>query len=64
MADCVRTKTFREAQHLLIEVRFWTCDASGEVFGLDQPIAFRLLGSVRSLQALEGNSVLHLAFRI
>lgn len=33
------------------------CDcqiASGEVFGPDQPIALKLLGSERSLQALEG----------
>lgn len=28
--------------------------ASGEVFGPDQPIALKLLGSERSLQALEG----------
>lgn len=28
--------------------------ASGEVFGPDQPIALKLLGSERSIQALEG----------
>lgn len=28
--------------------------ASGEVFGPDQPIALKLLGSERSFQALEG----------
>jgi hypothetical protein len=28
--------------------------ASGEVFGQDQPIALKLLGSERSFQALEG----------
>lgn len=28
--------------------------ASGEVFGSDQPIALKLLGSERSFQALEG----------
>lgn len=32
--------------------------ASGEVFGPDQPIALRLLGSERSIQALEGMSPL------
>lgn len=31
--------------------------ASGEVFGPDQPIALKLLGSERSLQALEGMSL-------
>ncbi|PHT64307.1 Malate dehydrogenase [NADP], chloroplastic [Capsicum chinense] len=36
------------ANHLLFKI------ASGEVFGPDQPIALRLLGSERSLQALEG----------
>lgn len=30
--------------------------ASGEVFGLDQPIALKLLGSERSIQALEGKT--------
>jgi len=28
--------------------------ASGEVFGPDQPVALKLLGSERSIQALEG----------
>ncbi|CAN4126572.1 unnamed protein product [Withania somnifera] len=36
------------ANHLLFKL------ASGEVFGPDQPIALRLLGSERSIQALEG----------
>ncbi|GAB4836389.1 Malate dehydrogenase, cytoplasmic [Ancistrocladus abbreviatus] len=36
------------ANHLLFKL------ASGEVFGPDQPIALRLLGSERSFQALEG----------
>ncbi|CAO2169965.1 unnamed protein product [Urochloa humidicola] len=36
------------ANHLLFQL------ASGEVFGQDQPIALKLLGSERSLQALEG----------
>ncbi|XP_055830300.1 malate dehydrogenase [NADP], chloroplastic [Solanum dulcamara] len=36
------------ANHLLFKL------ASGEVFGADQPIALRLLGSERSIQALEG----------
>nr|XP_048326558.1 malate dehydrogenase [NADP], chloroplastic isoform X2 [Ziziphus jujuba var. spinosa] len=36
------------ANHLLFKL------ASGEVFGPDQPIALKLLGSQRSLQALEG----------
>ncbi|GMH13290.1 hypothetical protein Nepgr_015131 [Nepenthes gracilis] len=36
------------ANHLLFKL------ASGEVFGLDQPIALKLLGSERSFQALEG----------
>ncbi|ONK79470.1 uncharacterized protein A4U43_C01F6690 [Asparagus officinalis] len=36
------------SNHLLFKL------ASGEVFGLDQPIALKLLGSERSLQALEG----------
>lgn len=31
--------------------------ASGEVFGPNQPIALKLLGSQRSIQALEGMSV-------
>uniref|UniRef100_A0A453RU17 Malate dehydrogenase n=1 Tax=Aegilops tauschii subsp. strangulata TaxID=200361 RepID=A0A453RU17_AEGTS len=36
------------SNHLLFKL------ASGEVFGQDQPIALKLLGSERSLQALEG----------
>ncbi|TVU50304.1 hypothetical protein EJB05_01671 [Eragrostis curvula] len=36
------------SNHLLFQI------AAGEVFGLDQPIALRLLGSERSFQALEG----------
>ncbi|KAG5004657.1 hypothetical protein AAZX31_10G187100 [Glycine max] len=36
------------ANHLLFKL------ASGEVFGPDQPIALKLLGSERSIQALEG----------
>jgi hypothetical protein len=32
--------------------------ASGEVFGQDQPIALKLLGSERSFQALEGERFL------
>ncbi|XP_078445991.1 lactate/malate dehydrogenase family protein [Wolffia australiana] len=36
------------SNHLLFKL------ASGEVFGMDQPIALRLLGSERSRQALEG----------
>jgi hypothetical protein len=32
--------------------------ASGEVFGQDQPIALKLLGSERSFQALEGETLL------
>ncbi|CAA6673323.1 unnamed protein product [Spirodela intermedia] len=36
------------SNHLLFKL------ASGEVFGLDQPIALKLLGSERSIQALEG----------
>ncbi|KMZ62894.1 Malate dehydrogenase (NADP(+)), Malate dehydrogenase [Zostera marina] len=36
------------SNHLLFKL------ASGEVFGYDQPICLRLLGSERSLQALEG----------
>ncbi|CAI0410840.1 unnamed protein product [Linum tenue] len=36
------------SNHLLFKL------ASGEVFGPDQPIALRLLGSERSIQALEG----------
>ncbi|CAD5191715.1 unnamed protein product [Musa acuminata subsp. malaccensis] len=36
------------SNHLLFKL------ASGEVFGSDQPIALKLLGSKRSFQALEG----------
>ncbi|KAK4734011.1 hypothetical protein R3W88_008272 [Solanum pinnatisectum] len=36
------------ANHLLFKL------ASGEVFGSDQPVALKLLGSERSIQALEG----------
>ncbi|KAL8533198.1 hypothetical protein ACS0TY_009444 [Phlomoides rotata] len=36
------------SNHLLFKI------ASGEVFGPDQPVALKLLGSERSLQALEG----------
>ncbi|GMN20340.1 hypothetical protein TIFTF001_048735, partial [Ficus carica] len=36
------------ANHLLFKI------ASGEVFGADQPVALKLLGSERSIQALEG----------
>lgn len=36
------------ANHLLFKL------ASGEVFGADQPVALKLLGSERSIQALEG----------
>jgi hypothetical protein len=46
------------SNHLLFKL------ASGEVFGPDQPIALKLLGSERSIQALEGRFILlHSAFR-
>lgn len=37
----------------VFDVLLWQL-ASGEVFGPDQPIALKLLGSERSFQALEG----------
>ncbi|KAF4354403.1 hypothetical protein F8388_027337 [Cannabis sativa] len=50
------------SNHLLFKL------AAGEVFGPDQPIALKLLGSERSIQALEGElkeiSTLYTAFVI
>ncbi|KAF9597533.1 hypothetical protein IFM89_019447 [Coptis chinensis] len=45
------------SNHLLFKIQQWLSSsqlASGEVFGPDQPIALKLLGSERSFQALEG----------
>lgn len=46
-------KVFTWFEQLLFQCQI----ASGEVFGPDQPVALKLLGSERSLQALEGTGL-------
>jgi len=47
-------KALLSSFHSKIRVYLLCQLASGEVFGPDQPIALKLLGSERSIQALEG----------